>query len=104
MIPLLIVIGVGASVLSDISGIGGGILMVPPPIHLAKLPSQRAGVASLAAFVLPLSAALGASTYYRTGHLQIKDGLLIAIGMTAGAFFGAQIAMHVDAVVTLMPW
>jgi uncharacterized membrane protein YfcA len=38
-------------------------------------------------------------TYYKAGHLQPKDALFIAVGMAAGAYFGAQIATHVDATV-----
>jgi uncharacterized membrane protein YfcA len=37
--------------------------------------------------------------YYKAGHLDPKDALFIAIGMAVGAYFGAQIATHVDATV-----
>ncbi len=99
MILLLIAIGVGAGVLSGIFGIGGGIVIVPALIYLAKLTPQQAAGTSLAALVLPLGAAIGAATYYRAGHLQPKDALFIAVGMAVGAYFGAQIATNVDAVV-----
>jgi len=100
MTLLLLAIGLGAGVLSGIFGIGGGIVLVPALIYLAKMPPQQAAGTSLAALVLPLGAAIGAATYYRAGHhLEIKDALLISLGMAAGAYFGAQIATHVDAVV-----
>ena len=99
MILLLIAIGVGAGVLSGIFGIGGGIVIVPALIYLAKMPPQQAAGTSLAALVLPLGAAVGAMAYYKAGHLQPRDALFIAVGMAAGAYFGAQIATHVDAAV-----
>jgi uncharacterized membrane protein YfcA len=99
MILLLIAIGVGAGILSGIFGIGGGIVVVPALIYLAKMTPQQAAGTSLAALVLPLGAAFGAVAYYKAGHLQPKDALLIAVGMAAGAYFGAQIATHVDATV-----
>jgi uncharacterized membrane protein YfcA len=99
MILLLVAIGIGAGVLSGIFGIGGGIVIVPALIYLAKMPPQQAAGTSLAALVLPLGAAVGATAYYKAGHLHPKDALFIAVGMAAGAYFGAQIATHVDATV-----
>lgn len=97
MIPLLLVIGLAAGILSGMFGIGGGIIVVPALIYLAKMPPQQAAGTSLAALVLPLGAAIGAATYYREGHLQIRDALFVALGMAAGAWLGAMIATHVDA-------
>jgi uncharacterized membrane protein YfcA len=96
---LLLLIGLGAGILSGIFGIGGGIVIVPALIFLAKMPPQQAAGTSLAALVLPLGAAVGAYTYYKAGHLEIMPALLIAIGMVAGAFLGASVATHVDALV-----
>ncbi len=99
MTVLLLAIGLGAGVLSGIFGIGGGIVIVPALIYLAKMTPQQAAGTSLAALVLPLGAAIGAATYYRAGHLHLRDALLIAVGMAVGAYFGAQVATHVDAMV-----
>ena len=99
MTVLLLAIGLGAGVLSGIFGIGGGIVIVPALIYLAKMTPQQAAGTSLAALVLPLGAAIGAATYYRAGHLHLSDALLIAVGMAVGAYFGAQVATHVDAMV-----
>ena len=99
MILILLGIGLGAGVLSGIFGIGGGIVIVPALIYLAKFPPQQAAGTSLAALVIPIGAAIGALTYYKAGQLQVRDALLIAGGMAIGAFLGAQIATHVDATV-----
>ncbi len=97
MTPLLLVIGLAAGILSGVFGIGGGIIVVPALIYLAKMPPQQAAGTSLAALVLPLGATFGAVTYYRAGHLQIRDALYVALGMAVGAWLGAVIATHVDA-------
>ena len=97
MTLLLLAIGLGAGILSGVFGIGGGIVIVPALIYLAKMPPQQAAGTSLAALVLPLGAAIGAATYYRAGHLQLRDALFIALGMAVGAWMGAWVATHVDA-------
>ncbi len=98
MILILLGIGLGAGILSGIFGIGGGIVIVPALIYLAKYPPQQAVGTSLAALVFPVTA-IGALTYYKAGQLPIRDALLIAGGMAVGAYLGAQIATHVDATV-----
>lgn len=97
MILLLVAIGLGAGFLSGVFGIGGGVVIVPALIYLAKMPAQQAAGTSLAALVIPVSAAIGAFTYYRAGHLQFRDALFITLGMAFGAFFGAWVATNVDA-------
>src|SRR5688500_1798963 len=96
---LLLLIGLGAGILSGIFGIGGGIVIVPALIFLVKMSPQQAAGTSLAALVLPLSAAVGAYTYYKAGHLELMPALYIALGMAVGAFIGAQVAAHVDGLI-----
>lgn len=96
MTLLLLAIGLGAGLLSGVFGIGGGIVIVPALIYLAKMPPQQAAGTSLAALVLPLGAAVGALSYYRAGHLQLRDALLIAVGMAVGAFGGSWIGTNLD--------
>lgn len=93
---LLIAIGLGAGILSGVFGIGGGIIIVPALVYLAKMPPQQAAGTSLAALVLPLGAAIGALNYYRAGQLQIRDAVVIALGMAIGAFAGSWLATQLD--------
>ena len=97
MTLLLLAIGLGAGILSGVFGIGGGIVIVPALIYLAKFAPQQAVGTSLAALVIPIGAAIGALTYYRAGHLDVKAAMLIVAGMALGAMLGSQIATHVDA-------
>ncbi len=95
---LLLAIGLGAGILSGIFGIGGGIVIVPALIYLAKFPPQQAAGTSLAVLVLPLGAAIGAATYYRAGQLDIKAAVTIAAGLAVGAAVGSHFATGMDPV------
>ncbi len=88
---LLVVIGLAAGVLAGLFGIGGGIIIVPALVYVARLPMQTAIGTSLGALLLPVGA-LGAWSYYRGGHLNWKASLWVALGLFFGAWVGAQLA------------
>ena len=94
---IFLAIGLGAGVLSGLFGIGGGIVIVPMLILLARMNPVTATGTSLGALLLPVGA-LGAYQYYRTGHIDIKVSLLIALGLFVGAYFGAKLAVGLDPV------
>jgi uncharacterized membrane protein YfcA len=96
MTLIFLAIGLGAGILSGIFGIGGGIVVVPALIYLAKFPPQQASGTSLAVLVVPIGALIGAATYYKAGQLDIKAAAIIAVGLAAGAALGSQIATHID--------
>jgi uncharacterized membrane protein YfcA len=85
-------IGLVAGVLSGLFGIGGGVLIVPALIFVARMPPQTATGTSLAALLLPVGL-LGAWQYWRTGHLNVEAGLLLALGIFIGAGLGARGAL-----------
>ncbi len=88
---LFIAVGLAAGVLAGMFGIGGGIVIGPALILLAKFQPQLATGTSLGALLLPVGA-LGAWEYYRRGNLNITAALWIALGLFVGAWFGARIA------------
>ena len=94
---MLLAIGLAAGVLSGMFGIGGGIVIVPALLYLMRFQLQRAVGTSLGALLLPVGL-LGAWSYYKSGELDVRASLLIAVGLAGGVYFGAQIAQHVDAV------
>lgn len=94
---LYILIGVGAGVLSGLFGIGGGVVIVPALLYVARMSQITATGTSLGALLLPVGA-LGAWEYYRTGDLDVRAALMIAIGLFFGAFFGAKLAHLLTAV------
>ena len=94
---ILIGIGLAAGVLSGLFGIGGGIVIVPMLILLARMAPATATGTSLGALLLPVGA-LGAYQYYKTGHIDIKVSLIVAAGLFVGAYFGAKLAVGLDPV------
>jgi uncharacterized protein len=94
MTLLYLAIGLVAGVLSGLFGIGGGVVIVPALILLARMPTLTATGTSLGALLLPVGA-LGAWTYYKNSHLDFRAAGLLAIGLAAGVFFGATFAQGV---------
>lgn len=78
-------------------GIGGGIVIVPALVLLAKFPPQAATGTSLAIFLLPIGL-LGAYAYYKEGHVRVVPALLIALGVFLGSYFGARLAQQMSPV------
>jgi uncharacterized protein len=92
---LFIAVGLAAGVLAGMFGIGGGIVIGPALILLAKFQPQLATGTSLGALLLPVGA-LGAWEYWRRGNLNITAALWIALGLFLGAWFGARIAQSLS--------
>ena len=90
-ILLLLAIGLAAGVMSGLFGIGGGLVIVPSLMLLAKMPPHLATGTSLGVFLLPVGI-LGAVTYYRHGNLDVRTSLLVAAGLFFGAYLGATLA------------
>lgn len=88
----LLVVGVVAGVLAGMFGIGGGLVIVPALILILKVRELEAIGTSLAALIPPVGL-LGAIAYYRNGYVNLKYAGLIAVGLFAGAWFGARIMM-----------
>jgi uncharacterized membrane protein YfcA len=95
---IYLIIGLAAGLLSGLFGIGGGILIVPALLLVARMTPATATGTSLGALLLPVGA-LGAWQYYKNGHVDVRASLLIAIGLLVGAFFGARVAQGLDPVV-----
>ena len=95
---LFLAIGLGAGVLAGIFGIGGGIIIVPALVLLAKFAPQQAAGTSLAVFLLPVGL-LGALTYYKEGHVRVVPALLIALGVFIGGYVGARISVGLSPLV-----
>ena len=91
MTPIYLIIGLAAGLLSGLFGIGGGIVIVPALLFFARMPPSTATGTSLGALLLPVGA-LGAWSYYKQGHVEMRASLLLALGLFVGAYFGAQFA------------
>ena len=85
-------LGLVAGVLSGVFGIGGGVVVVPGLVVLLGFGQKTATGTSLLALLLPVGA-LAAVSYARQGHVNVRVGLLVALGIFLGALAGAQLAL-----------
>ncbi|MCG1010109.1 sulfite exporter TauE/SafE family protein [Salinicoccus sp. ID82-1] len=91
---ILILIGLFASALGALVGIGGGVIIVPLLIFfginagiLERITPQSAvGTSSLVLIVIGLSAMI---SYGRSNQVDMKNGLRFLIGIMPGAFVGS---------------
>jgi uncharacterized membrane protein YfcA len=93
MILVFIVIGFLAGILAGVFGVGGGIIIVPALILLARLTPLAAIGTSLAALLLP-AGAWGVWEYYKRGDVNVLAALCVALGIFFGAFLGAKLAHY----------
>ncbi|MDP8306042.1 MAG: sulfite exporter TauE/SafE family protein [Candidatus Chlorobium antarcticum] len=94
----MMLIGSTAGVLSGMFGIGGGIIIVPGLVLLLGMTQHTANATSLVALLLPVGI-LGVLEYYRAGKISMDNiwlGLILAVGLFGGAYFGAKIAIHLS--------
>jgi uncharacterized membrane protein YfcA len=92
----LVALGGIAGVLSGMFGIGGGLVIVPALVLMFGFDLKTATGTSLFVILLP-TGLLGVLEYNKTGHLKVAAGLLIAIGVFVGAYFGAKISGAISA-------
>ena len=86
------IVGVAAGLLGGLFGVGGGLIMVPGLIGVAKMERRRAHGTSLAA-TLPISLA-SLVTYLAHGNVDWAVAFFITIGAIVGAIVGTHL-LHV---------
>jgi len=90
-------IGVGsllAGFLGALTGLGGGVVIVPMLTLLFHVDIRYAIGASLVSVIATSSGA--AAAYVREGYSNIRIGMFLETATTVGAIAGAAIAMHVS--------
>jgi uncharacterized membrane protein YfcA len=85
----IVLVGIAAGFLSGMFGVGGGILIVPGLVLVAKMDQRIAHGTSLAA-VLPISAA-SLVTYWSHDHVDWRVSGCLAIGALMGAVLGTKL-------------
>ncbi len=91
-----ILLGIAVGVLSGLLGVGGGVILVPILVYALSMSQQTAQGTSLT-MLLPPTGALAFWQYYKGGHTDIKLGLLLAVGLFIGGYFGGGLAQHLPA-------
>ena len=91
LIVLLLSIGLFSGIASGIFGIGGGVIIVPALIYLAKF-SQHAAIGTSLAILLPPVGLMAVLEYYRHGNVDLQAALIVAVAFMAGGWIGAHLA------------
>ena len=92
MILAILLLGLGVGVLVGLLGIGGGVVLVPAMVYLLGIDQHMAQGTSLLILLPPLG--LGALiAYWKRGQVDLVSGILCALGMLIGGYFGSKIAI-----------
>jgi hypothetical protein len=95
MILIILLLGLGVGALVGLLGIGGGVVLVPAMVYLLHMDQHMAQGTSL--FILLPPVGLGAlREYWKQGHVDLRAGILCAIGMLAGAYAGSLVALPMN--------
>jgi uncharacterized membrane protein YfcA len=85
---------IGAGLLGALTGLGGGVVLVPVLTILFKIDIRYAIGASLISVIATSSGA--AAAYVREGFSNIRVGMFLEIATTLGAIFGAYLAAKIS--------
>ena len=91
-ILIIILVGIGAGMLSGLVGVGGGLVIVPALVYFIGFSQKTAQGTSLGLILLPVGI-FGVLQYYKHGHVDFRIVGILAIGFLAGSFFGSKIAL-----------
>lgn len=94
-ILILLCIGLGAGILSGFVGVGGGVIIVPALVFFLGLTQHQAQGTSLFVLVMPV-VILAMANYWKTGNVNWKFGLVIAIAFVVGGFFGSKLSLKLS--------
>jgi uncharacterized membrane protein YfcA len=86
--------GIAVGIFSGLLGLAGGVVLVPILLYFFKMNQKLAQGTSLA-ILLPPTGILAFLSYYRRGEADLKLGLVIAVGVVLGGYFGGAWAQHI---------
>ena len=89
----LALVGFIVGILSSISGLGGGFMVVPLLIYLGREAKLAVGTSFVFILVVAISSII---SHYRLENVDIKMGLTLGFGGIIGAQIGPQILQHVS--------
>src|SRR5258706_5713793 len=92
MTCIILLLELGAGVLVGFLGMGGGVALVPAMVYLLHMDQHMAQGTSL--FILLPPIGLGAlREYWKQDQVDLRAGILCALGMLFGAYAGSLLAL-----------
>jgi uncharacterized protein len=90
----LLAVGAIGGFLSGLFGVGGGVVMVPLLVALARYDQRHASALSLAAIV-PASV-VGAAGYLLQGQVEVDAAIALALGAIPGTLVGTRLLRRLN--------
>ena len=90
-----LLIGIAVGIFSGLVGIGGGVILVPILLYAFHMDQRHAQGTSLA-MLLPPTGLLAFWKYYKAGAADLKLGMIIAVGVFIGGYFGGEWAQQLS--------
>jgi uncharacterized protein len=87
------VVGLMVGILSSITGLGGGFMVVPFLIYLGRDAKLAVGTSFLFILLVAISSLIA---HYRLGNIDVKTGVVLAVGGILGAQIGPHVLQHVS--------
>jgi uncharacterized membrane protein YfcA len=88
----ILLLGLVGGMLVGLLGIGGGVVLVPAMVYLLHMDQHTAQGTSLLVLLPPIG--WGAlREYWKQGQVDIKAGILCALGILIGAYAGSLVAL-----------
>jgi uncharacterized membrane protein YfcA len=92
MTVIVLFLGLAVGVLVGLLGIGGGVVLVPALAYLLHMDQHLAQGTSLLILLPPVG--LGAlREYWKHGQVDVRAGVLCALGMLVGGYIGGSIGV-----------
>jgi uncharacterized membrane protein YfcA len=90
----LVAIGAVAGAFSALLGVGGGVVIVPALVLLARFPPRAAAATSLGA--IGITAAAGTAVYAALGDVRWGDAALLGLPALVGAVLGTSLQQRLS--------
>jgi uncharacterized protein len=95
-IAIILLLGLAAGILVGLMGIGGGTIVVPALVYLLGMSQHIAQGTSLFMQLLPIG--IGALwVYWKAGEVDLRAGIICALGILVGGYVGGSIAVGIPA-------
>ncbi|CAN5379446.1 hypothetical protein BH23ACT9_BH23ACT9_34710 [soil metagenome] len=94
-LPRILALGAGAGLMAGLFGVGGGVVLVPGLVLLARMPQHQAHATSLAAIIVTAPFAL--APFAVQDAVSWPAAAALAAGALAGAIGGADVMKRIPA-------
>ena len=95
MYLIYVLIGLIVGILVGFMGVGGGVILVPAMVYLLHMDQHTSQGTSLLMQLPPVG--LGALLmYWRKGQVDLRAGVICALGLFMGGYFGSKLAIRLS--------